>query len=77
MVVREATGDNIKRRMRFACWVTNARSTHSEYVILIPFPRQSWLRNAPHCYLYMYTACLLIFEKVCLLRGRKGIFKCN
>jgi hypothetical protein len=24
-------------RMRFACWITMATETHSEYVILIPF----------------------------------------
>jgi hypothetical protein len=36
---RQATDDNIIRRMRFACWVTKAAGTHSEYVMLIPFPR--------------------------------------
>jgi len=30
--VGQATDDNIKRRIRFACWVTNAIDTHSEYV---------------------------------------------
>jgi len=33
-----ATDFNIARRMRFACWVTEATNTHSEYVILIAFP---------------------------------------
>jgi hypothetical protein len=33
------------RRMRFACWITKATDTHSEYVILIAFPRQQWLRE--------------------------------
>jgi len=27
-------------RMRIACWITNGTDTHSEYVILIAFPRQ-------------------------------------
>ena len=27
-------------RLRIACWVTKATNTHSEYVILIAFPRQ-------------------------------------
>jgi hypothetical protein len=27
-------------RMRFACWIPKATNTHSEYVILIAFPRQ-------------------------------------
>jgi len=31
----EATDDNIILRMRFACWVTKAIDTHSEYVALI------------------------------------------
>ena len=37
---RQATGDDITRRMRFACWITKATDTHSEYVILMTFPRQ-------------------------------------
>jgi hypothetical protein len=41
--VRQATDDNTIRRMRFACWITKATDTHSEYVILIAFPRQQWL----------------------------------
>jgi hypothetical protein len=43
--VRQTTDDNIIRRMRFACWITKATNTHSEYVILIAFPRQQWLRE--------------------------------
>jgi hypothetical protein len=66
MVVRGATVDNKKRRMRFACWVTKAKSTRSEYVIHIPFPQQPWLRNAPQCSIYIYIACLLMFEKACV-----------
>jgi hypothetical protein len=31
-------------RMRFTCWVTKATDTHSEYVILIAFSRQQYLR---------------------------------
>jgi hypothetical protein len=40
---RQATDDNIIQRMRFAYWITKATDTHSEYVILIAFPRQKWL----------------------------------
>jgi hypothetical protein len=29
-----ATDDNVKRRLRFSCWITKATGTHSEYVIL-------------------------------------------
>ena len=41
----EATDDNRIRRMRFACRITNATNTHSEYVIIIAFPRRKWLRE--------------------------------
>ena len=34
----QATDDNITRRMRFACWTSNATDTQSECV-LIAFPR--------------------------------------
>jgi hypothetical protein len=37
---RQATDDNIIRRMRFACWITKATDTHSEYVIVNAFLRQ-------------------------------------
>jgi hypothetical protein len=40
---RQATDENIIRRMRFACWITKTTGTHSEYVILIAFQRQQWL----------------------------------
>jgi hypothetical protein len=42
---RQAADDNIIRRMRFACWITKATDTHAEYVILIAFPLQHWLRE--------------------------------
>ena len=48
---RHAT-DDIIRRMRCVCWLTKATDTHSEYVILVAFPRQQWLR-------YMYSAFLV------------------
>jgi hypothetical protein len=35
----------ITRRMRIACWITKATDTYTEYVILIAFPRQQWLRE--------------------------------
>jgi hypothetical protein len=40
-----ATVDNIIRRICFACWITKTTDTHSEYVILIAFPRQEWFRE--------------------------------
>jgi hypothetical protein len=38
--VRQATDDNKMRRMRIACWVNTATSTHWEFVVLIAFPLQ-------------------------------------
>jgi len=32
-------------RMRFACWMSNAADTHSDYVIIIIFPRQQGFRE--------------------------------
>jgi hypothetical protein len=41
----QVTDDNIIRRMRFTCWITKATDTHTEYVMLIAFPRQQQLRE--------------------------------
>jgi hypothetical protein len=40
-----ATVDTKIRRMLFACWITKATNTHSEYVIFIDCPLQQWLRE--------------------------------
>jgi hypothetical protein len=56
---RQATDDNIIRRMRFTCWITTATDTHSEYVILIAFPQQQWLRERASVLRYTYIACLV------------------
>jgi hypothetical protein len=40
-----ATDDNIIRLLRFACWITKATNTSSEYVVLIAFLWQQWLRE--------------------------------
>ena len=42
------------RRMRFACWITKA--THTEYVILIAFLRQQWVRERASALRYTYIA---------------------
>ena len=42
---RQVTDDNIIRRMCFVRWITKATDTHSEYVILIAFAWQQWLRE--------------------------------
>jgi hypothetical protein len=51
-----ATDYNILWHKRFACWITKATDTHSEYVILTAFQQQqllhkhaSMLRSYAHC----------------------------
>jgi hypothetical protein len=44
--------------MRIACWIPKATDTHSEYVILIAFPLQKWLRERASLLHYTYIACL-------------------
>jgi hypothetical protein len=55
----QATDDNIIRSMRFAYWIPKATDTHSEYVILIAFPRQQWLCERPSMLRYTHTACFI------------------
>jgi hypothetical protein len=43
----QATDDNIIRRMRFACSITKATDTHSEYLILIFSHGKYGYANAP------------------------------
>ena len=56
---RRTTEDNIIRCMRIACWINKATDTHSEYVLLIAFPRQQLLHQ--HASLLSYTYTLLVF----------------
>ena len=56
---RQTTDDNIIRRMRSACWITNATDIHSEYVTFIPFPLQQLLRERVSMLRYTYTACFV------------------
>ena len=39
IVETDRTHDNITRRIRIACWITNGTDTHSEYELLIAVPR--------------------------------------
>jgi hypothetical protein len=60
---RQATNDNIIRRMRFACWINNATDTHSEYVILITFLRQKCLLERASILRYTYSASFVVSVK--------------
>jgi len=53
---REATDDNAIRRMHFACWITTATNTHSEYVVLTAFPRQPRLNERASMLRYTFLA---------------------
>jgi len=55
----QATDDNIIQRMRFACWITKATDTHSEYLILIAFLRQQLSRDCGSMLRYTYIAWLV------------------
>ena len=42
--------------MRFTCWITKARDTHSECVILNSFPRQQLLQECASMLCFKYIA---------------------
>ena len=56
---QQATDDNIMWHMRFACWITKATNTPSEYAIHIAFPWQQWLSEHVWMLRYTYIACLV------------------
>jgi hypothetical protein len=59
---RQATDDNLIQNMRFACRITKATDTHSEYVIRIAFLRQQWFRKRASLLRYTYIACLVLLN---------------
>jgi hypothetical protein len=66
--VGQATDDHIIRRMRFACWITKATDSHSEYEPLIAFPQQEWFREDTsmlRSYTYVYIALCSVLRHVC------------
>ena len=58
----QATDDSIIWRMRFARWITKATHIHSEYVILIAFPRQQRLRERASMLRYSTLPVLFLLE---------------
>jgi hypothetical protein len=58
---RQATDDDIIRRMRFACRITKATDTHSEYVILIAF-RLATVVTRTRLSVTLYVHCLSCCE---------------
>ena len=53
----QATDNNIKRRMRFVCWIQKATNAHSEYVILIAFPMTIMIWRRRHS--VTFIACII------------------
>jgi hypothetical protein len=75
---RQAADANIIRRMRFACWLTKATDTRSEYVIFIAFPQQNGYANASQYFVYTTFVKSVHFEGkfVCLrVAFQHGPFK--
>ena len=55
MVQPDRPHDNIIRRMRFACRISNTA-----------FPLQHWLRERAKMLRYTYIACIVIIYHLCL-----------
>jgi len=52
----------IKWRMRIACRKPKATTTHLQYVMLIAFPLQQWLRERVPLLHYKYVVCPVTTE---------------
>jgi hypothetical protein len=65
---RQATDDNMIRRLRLACWVTKASDPHSDCIILIVFPRRQLLRERASMLQYMYFASIALNVVNCYSR---------
>jgi hypothetical protein len=59
---KQVTDDNIIQHMRFEFWTSKATDTHSDYEILIAFPRQQWLRERDSILRYTYIASLVLYS---------------
>ena len=65
---RQAADGNMKWNMRIACWLIKATDTHSEFVIIIAFPRQQRLRERASI-LRSYIHFLSWYVKIKLIIG--------
>ena len=61
--VGQAADNNVIWHMHIACWLTKATDTHSEYVIIIAFPRRHWLRERASVIHSTYIASLVLSSK--------------
>ena len=65
-------------RMRFACWITKATDTHSDYVIFIRFPSQQQFPE--HAPMLGYTALTVLFCQAyysCHVSEHRGLIGCS
>ena len=58
----QATGENIIRRMRLACWIIKATDAHSECVTIISLPWQKLLLECASILRYAFIACPVLFS---------------
>jgi len=58
---KQATDNHTIWRMRFELWISKAttQSQNMQYSLL--FHGNDGYANAPQCYVYMYSACLVCF----------------
>jgi hypothetical protein len=71
---RQATNDNIKRRMQFVCWINKATDRHSEWLIFIALPRQQRIHERAPILRYTYIACLVHYKKHSARYKYTGVF---
>jgi hypothetical protein len=65
------------RRMRIRYWIGKATDTHththththSQFVIIVAFPLQQWLRERSFWLRYTYIAFVVYFQNVTLFSG--------
>ena len=60
--VRQATDENIIRRMRFIYWIIKATDTHSEFVMPLLLDGNIGFAKAPQCYfICIFTSLSILF----------------
>jgi predicted glycosyltransferase len=65
-IVEPERDDDVMRRMRFACWMTETADLHSECVILI-FHASGGYADAPQRYTIRTLPVLLLFRLVAMV----------
>ena len=54
--------------MHIACWIPKATNTHTGYIKFIAFSLQQWLQEPTSILHFIYTACLVLYDLVWVLR---------